>query len=95
MQWCVRRQLARCQAAGVADVAVAGVLSCVHVAVDRTQLQLVRGVLAHNLGEPLDDQPHMQHAHAQVRARARVARAQVRDLGFGDNYIIFLFFFCH
>jgi vacuolar protein sorting-associated protein 13D len=51
----VERNLDKAFCHRVPDISVKGVLSRLHAAVDSSQYVLIRGLLAYNLGEPLDD----------------------------------------
>jgi len=55
----------------VPDISIDGKLSSLHLSVDATQYQLVRGLLAHNFGEPLEQfqtqlLPHFKDPRPQV-----------------------------
>ncbi|PIK58868.1 putative vacuolar protein sorting-associated protein 13D-like [Apostichopus japonicus] len=51
----VERNLASAISRAVPDMSIAGKLSSVHCCVDVPQYQLIRGMLEHNLGEPLEE----------------------------------------
>lgn len=55
----------------VPDISIDGKLSSLHLSVDQTQYQLIRGLLAHNFGEPLEEfdsqlLPHFKDPRPQV-----------------------------
>ena len=55
----------------VPDISIDGKLSSLHLLVDPTQYQLIRGLLEHNFGEPLEEfqnqlLPHLKDPRPQV-----------------------------